>query len=217
MIREIDLAEISDGKRYSSNDMARIGCDGCKGCSACCKNMEAIVLDPFDIYNLSKGTGNTFSELLNDKIEVGIVDGVLLPNIRMDLNTGACNFLDTAGRCSIHAYRPGICRLFPLGRIYENGKFDYFIQKYECKKTNLSKVKIANWLDIPNIKKYESFVLEWHDLIKELGEDMKNSQSDVMRKKIGMVFLNIFYATPYDTEADFYEQFKERINKIKGV
>ena len=34
MIRELDLNEISDGKKYSSNDMVKLGCEECKGCSA---------------------------------------------------------------------------------------------------------------------------------------------------------------------------------------
>ena len=29
----------------------------------------------------------------------------------------SCTFLDENGRCSIHPFRPGICRLFPLDAI----------------------------------------------------------------------------------------------------
>ena len=54
MLREINLDEISDGKLYSSNDMARTDCKGCDGCSACCHGMgSSIVLDPLDVYRLS--------------------------------------------------------------------------------------------------------------------------------------------------------------------
>ena len=35
----------------------------------------------------------------------------------------AQKFLNEQGRCSIHDSRPGFCRLFPLGRFYENGGF----------------------------------------------------------------------------------------------
>ena len=40
----------------------------------------------------------------------------------------ACYFLNEEGRCSIHSFRPGICRLFPLGRFYEEEGFRYFLQ-----------------------------------------------------------------------------------------
>ena len=60
-------------------------------------------------------------ELLATSVELNVVDGVILPNLKMQGTREACAYLDAAGRCSIHPYRPGICRLFPLGRHYENG------------------------------------------------------------------------------------------------
>ena len=35
MNREVDINEISDGRRYRSGDMVKIGCSDCKGCSDC--------------------------------------------------------------------------------------------------------------------------------------------------------------------------------------
>ena len=55
--------------------------------------------------------------------------------------------MNDAGRCSIHPYRPGICRLFPLGRYYEEDGFRHILQIHECEKTNRSKVKIRKWMD----------------------------------------------------------------------
>lgn len=71
MEREIDLKEISDGRLYSSSDMVKADCGDCKGCSACCQGMgSSILLDPYDIYRLSTGTGLTFEDLLKDRIEL---------------------------------------------------------------------------------------------------------------------------------------------------
>ena len=33
MKRYVDMNEISDGKRYTGNDMAKLGCNECEGCS----------------------------------------------------------------------------------------------------------------------------------------------------------------------------------------
>ena len=66
--------------------------------------------------------------MLNNEFELNVVDGVILPNLKMSGQNDACGFLDENGRCSIHAVRPGICRLFPLGRYYENHDFSYFLQ-----------------------------------------------------------------------------------------
>ena len=118
MRRNIRLEEISDGRLYTANDMVKADCRDCEGCSACCQNMEAVVLDPLDIANLCQGLGKTFEELMGSAIELKIVDGVILPHLKMTGEEETCSFLDQNGRCSVHSFRPGICRLFPLGRYY---------------------------------------------------------------------------------------------------
>ena len=143
MLREINLDEISDGRLYSSNDMAKTDCKGCDGCSACCHGMgNSIVLDPLDVYRLSTNLSKSVNELLTGPLELNVVDGIILPNLKMARAEEACSFLDTNGRCTVHAFRPGICRMFPLGRFYENRSFQYFLQIHECPKTDRSKVKI---------------------------------------------------------------------------
>ena len=53
MLRNIDISDISDGKKYSINDMARVGCSDCSGCSKCCSDMgDFIILDPYDAVRL---------------------------------------------------------------------------------------------------------------------------------------------------------------------
>ena len=161
MERNWNMEERTDGKRYSSNDMVKAGCHDCLGCSACCHNMgTSIVLDPWDIYQLTTGLGQGMEELLAQAIELNVVDGLVLPNLKMQQQSEACFYLDENGRCRIHAYRPGICRLFPLGRIYENGTFQYFLQVHECKAEQKTKVKIKQWIGIPDIRTYEAFVLD---------------------------------------------------------
>ena len=148
MIRNIDIEEISDGKLYTANDMVKADCQDCKGCSACCHGMgESIVLTPLDAYRLTKGLGRSFQEILNEHLELSVCDGIILPNLKMTGSEEGCTFLNEQGRCTIHAYRPGICRIFPLGRVYEDGTFKYFLQVYECQNKNRSKIKVKKWVD----------------------------------------------------------------------
>ena len=56
----------------------------------------------------------------------GVVDGLIIPHLKMNVNTDSCTYLNKNGRCSIHPFRPGFCRLFPLGRYYENDSFHIF-------------------------------------------------------------------------------------------
>ena len=128
MLRDMDIKEISDGQLYKNNDMAKLGCNDCKGCSDCCKGMgNSIVLDPYDVYRLTEHLNCTFERLIGEAFELTVVDGLILPCLAMKGPEEACTFLNKEGRCSVHPYRPGICRLFPLGRIYEEDSFSYFL------------------------------------------------------------------------------------------
>ncbi|MDE7282525.1 MAG: YkgJ family cysteine cluster protein [Lachnospiraceae bacterium] len=207
-------------KLYGLNDMAKAGCNDCKGCFECCQGMgQSIVLDPYDIWQIECGLNCTFAELLQEKelIELNIEDGLILPNLKMQGAMEKCGFLNGEGRCSIHAYRPGLCRLFPLGRNYENHNLQYFLLEDACTNSTSAKVKIKKWLDIPDSRRYEEFLINWHDLrrilkekIADLKIDVKAGLSDMdIMKEINMKFLHIFYETQYLAD-DFYRQFDER-------
>lgn len=227
MKRQVDLKEISDGKLYGSNDLVKADCGDCEGCSACCRGMgQSIILDPMDVFRLTHGLGMRFEELLAGQVELHVVDGLILPNLRMQTpGTGVsgvqstresaetgrsekCGFLSEEGRCTIHAFRPGICRLFPLGRYYENGGFRYFLQVHECRKENRAKVKVKKWIDTPDVKRYEKFVNDWHDFLMAKEEYVRENPDE--RKAVAMEILKRFYLTPY-AEGDFYCQFEERL------
>ena len=211
MKRQVSMDEISDGKLYTLNDMVKAGCNDCKGCSSCCQGMgSSIVLDPLDVYRLCRNLGQSFEQLLAEKLELQVVDGIVLPNLKMGGEKEQCAFLNVEGRCSIHAFRPGICRLFPLGRDYENGSFRYFLQVHECKNQNRTKVKVRKWIDTPDLSKYERFVSDWHYFLLDLQEKLQSMSDENEIKRVSMEILRKFYLTAFDADQDFYEQFEER-------
>lgn len=220
MLRECNLDEISDGKKYSINDMVKADCDDCKGCSACCHGMgSSIVLDPLDVHRLMSHFQTRFEVLLEDKIELNIVDGVILPNLKMNTQAEGepCVFLDAEGRCSIHEDRPGICRIFPLGRVYEDNSFSYILQIHECQKENRSKVKVSKWIDTPDLKKNQQFITDWHYFLKAAQARLAAGGDEELIKRIAMQILQYFYIEPYHTDCDFYEQFDKRLIQMKKL
>lgn len=220
MKRFVDINEVSDGKLYTSNDLVKVECNNCIGCFNCCKNMgQSIVLDPYDIFRLGQGLKISFEELLTSNIELNVVDGIILPNLKMDNLKKCCNFLDDEGRCSIHKYRPGICRMFPLGRIYDKNSFKYFLQIYECSSKNKTKVKVKKWLDTPDIIKYEKYINDWHNLLLKLEGILQKADKDNLdiSKKVSMTILNNFYIDKYDYNQDFYIQFYERVKMFENI
>lgn len=187
MERNVEIDKISDGKRYGANDLVKVGCDDCRGCSACCHGMgDSIVLDPMDVYRLEKKLGKTMEEiLLAGNVALRVVDGVILPHLKMTEQSDRCSFLNEEGRCSIHDARPGFCRMFPLGRLYEDGTFSYFLQVNECPKENKTKVKVRRWLDTPELGKYEAFTTKWHYYLKEKQNAARESEDDAFRQQTG--------------------------------
>ena len=218
MKRNVILEEISDGNLYEANDMVKADCQDCKGCSDCCQGMgDTVILDPLDVHRLCAGLKKSPEELLGSALELGITDGNILPHLAMRGEQERCVFLNTEGRCSIHDIRPGFCRLFPLGRYYTEDGFKYILQIHECKKKNRSKIKVKKWLDTPNLKQYEKFVLDWHNFLLDVQEVFYETEDETLVKNLNMYVLSRFYYTPYKEDEDFYLQFYVRLEEAKKL
>lgn len=217
MKRYVSLEEISDGKLYKAKDLARADCLGCKGCSQCCRGMgESIVLDPLDVFRLTTGLGRDLQSMLSEgSVEWNVVDGLVLPNLKMAGAEEKCSFLDEEGRCSIHPFRPGICRLFPLGRYYGEHEFWYILQTGECGRPR-AKIQIGKWLDTPDLPRYETFVWEWHCLLTQARKLQEENQEGEFSKNLNLFLLRTFYMKDYSGD-DFYGQFRERISSYREI
>lgn len=212
MEHNVDLNEISDGKLYTKNDLVKLGCDSCNGKSSCCRFAEdTITLDPYDMYQLSTGEGLSF-ELLYGRALIALspVKGLLLPHLNFSEETGSCPFLEANGLCRIHGNRPGLCRLFPLARYFEKDQLHYILQIHECPNPVTPKVKIKNWLGIPNLEQYEAFLIQWHELIAATQQKVTAATDNQTIHTVTTVFLKLFYLTPYGKEECFYTQFTQR-------
>ena len=215
MKRYINLEDISDGKLYTSEDLVKAGCHDCRDCHLCCTGMgKSVILDPLDVHRMCAGLHVPFETLVGTYIELSFVDGIILPNLIMNPKTDSCNFLNADGRCDIHDFRPGFCRLFPLGRIYEDGGFKYFLQTKECPMPAKTKVRIRQWLGEDNITVYEAFVNQWHDTL-HYCQNIIQSLDDDNRQLLCTSILKFFYMTPYGNQ--FYDIFTRRAEKFLTV
>ncbi len=213
--------EINDmeTRLYKLQDMVKVDCMDCKGCSACCRGMgDTIILDPYDIYRLSMGLGQNFDSLLSDgRASLHVQDGLVLPSLSMS-QEGNCTFLNAEGRCGIHKSRPGLCRIYPLGRQYVEDEVYYFLLD-TCPKKEKVKTKVEKWIDTKNLPRYTAFLSDWHKLQKEckmrsatfLAEEGGEEKAGI----ISTTLLKVFYFLPYDAEQDFYTQYEERCVYMK--
>ncbi len=206
----------TDGKFYELEELVRANCQDCVGCHDCCTGMgDTILLDPYDVWILKSLPGYTIQKLLEEgKIALTMVGGLILPHIQMTSETDACPFLNAEGRCSIHACRPGMCRLFPLGRNYEDGKLNYILLTEECKKKNRSKMKVGQWIGVKPAEKYHDYILRWHDFRKSLAGLLEGAQEDEI-KSVTMYVLQTFYFTFDAPENAFFETFLQKLDYVE--
>lgn len=202
-------------KFYDLSDLVRADCHDCHGCSSCCRDMgDSILLDPYDAFQLEKA-GRPLQELLaGGVVALTVWQGMILPHLQMNAVTGACSFLSADGRCGIHDHRPGICRLFPLGRNFEDGKMNYFLLEDACENRSRSKIRVSRWLGVEPADMYHEFVLKWHDFRHEMADLLAGAQEE-QAKQLNLYLLNTFFLNAYDTTTDFYPQFEHRVGRIQ--
>lgn len=275
---------MSDLKLMHGREMARIACAACEGCGECCRGMgDSILLDPFDIYHLTKGLGRSFEDLLEKEVDLALARGVILPHLSMKetksgvpttprlpsmketksgvptmprlpsmketksgvptmprlpsmketksgVSTdageprslgengygeeGECVFLGGDGRCRIHDFRPGLCRLYPLGRQYHDGGFSYFVLPASCPGKNRSKVRISAYLEVPDFAAYEQYIQSWHDFLERLRKMLEKTEAEHF-KETCMAVLKLFFFLPYEGGRDFYLQYRRRLKKAE--
>ena len=93
------------------------GCSDCEGCHSCCEQMgDTVLVDPYDCKRLETELGMGFEQLMQSCVGLHVEEGLIVPHLKMQEQTDTCVFLNEAGRCSIHAYRLGICRLLSSGK-----------------------------------------------------------------------------------------------------
>ncbi len=231
--------EAGSFRTYDINELVRIASPRCKGCGRCCKDMgESIRLDPYDIQLLTAVTERSFDELLQDKvIGLHVDEGIILPHMAMrekddsvgEAGDSACYFLGLGNECTIHDARPGMCRLFPLGRNYRpDGGFDYFLVENACDIPGRSKVRISDWLEIRDLASYTAFVSAWHGLLgkcraairaaEEAEADDAVAGDNSYASAVSSFLLKVFYQTPFPAEDKaFYEAFRTRLTAAEDA
>lgn len=99
------------------DDRVELSC-GKDGCPAnCCTNGPPVVLNPYEIARICAGAGLSYEDLL-DIVDTDRAGG--LPLVLL-LRDPSCSFWTGQG-CRVYADRPLACRLFPLGRVFENSR-----------------------------------------------------------------------------------------------
>ena len=117
----------------------------CHRCLHCCHD-KRIQLNPYEVARLAKNRGVTTTDIR----ERWTVDGQGVELARTE--TGACVFLGIDG-CTVHADRPLVCRLYPLGRVIEpdgSERFERMEPHPQSRGEFLDRGTIADFLEAQN-------------------------------------------------------------------
>jgi len=178
----------------TADDHADIECSDCIGCeNSCCRELSAsITLDSYDMALLKKGLTKSFDEFLAENlVELRLINGAVVPILGNKPDKSECVFLREGGRCSIHPYRAGICRMYPLARLWQgNGNFAYYLQPGECTHRATKSTKVADWLGYEDTEAYEKEVKAYHARLKEYRMQYISARTPEEKQKIQENFFN---------------------------
>ncbi len=104
--------------RLGADDSFEFSCHKNVSCfTECCRLLE-LILTPYDVLRLRRGTGLSSREVLDRYVIEEWEEGDIFPRFYLtmvDDGRASCVFVTNEG-CSIYADRPGPCRAYPLGR-----------------------------------------------------------------------------------------------------
>lgn len=148
----------------------------CRRCLICCR-FKTIQLNPYEIARLASNRGLS-TTLFIERFTTN--SGTFLQS-KQD---GTCIFLD-AGGCSVHAARPLVCRLYPLGRHVDFLGVEHFSQMESdegCQGIFHENGTIEQYLEeqcaLPFMRAADRYLdLLWHLLegLKEQGSESSES------------------------------------------
>ena len=219
-----EIAENLDEMRLGPDDTFRFKC---YGCGKCCRDREDILLNPRDLFRLAKHLKLEPNQLIDRYCETYVGPQSLAPLVRL-LPRGKnkiCPLLKD-NRCSVHASKPIVCALYPLGRIYAAPKdkpdaqpeLGFILQQTTCggHKTNT----VRDYLESFGIPLEDEFYLEWNTLLMYLSgysrEALSKGFTMHMMDAVWETIHNVLYLH-YDMEADFQIQFSANAFSLRAM
>lgn len=200
----------------------------CRACGKCCRNRHDIILPPYDVYKISKYLNLSPEEMINQYCEWYIGPDSKLPIVRI-LPRGAgnvCPFMQNK-LCTIHAVKPGVCALFPLGRAIlhdesqSGNEILYFKQDVDC--SVKKEYSLEEWLMRVGLHESEEYFLAWSQftyLASPLMQSIENKVprsfvTTLYRKLYSVLYLTYVHTEPYISQ--FQRNTKQCLNALTVI
>lgn len=220
------IAENFESMKIGLDDSFRFHCTMC---GKCCIHREDIILNPYDLFRVSKKLGMEPKDFVARYCEayLGGSSRMVIVRLRPVGEDRRCPLLE-GKKCSVHQAKPAVCALYPLGRglNQEIGKaseishrsIQYILQKPDCGDESETHT-VREWISGFDFLLEEDFVPEWMQMIMDYGGAVKKLETvhgeffiNVLSMSIlGTVYLN------YQLDEPFMPQFRKNDKEYREV
>lgn len=224
------MEDILDNMQNNSLELDDAFAFKCRGCGKCCKNREDILLTTRDLYNIAVSLGRTIEYVVERYCEVYIGRDSRMPIIRL-MPTGperVCPLM-RGKKCIVHAAKPSVCALFPLGRAVSFDRADkkeikaedirpvYFSQPAVCGTQDKSQT-VREWLTQFGIPIEDEFYGLWNENLAFLSDFFRELEKNNVTEKSMEIIRNAavrhLYIS-YDPKMALIPQFRENTTHMK--
>lgn len=144
----------------------------CRACSRCCRG-KVILVGPHEILGMSRALGINTSELLSRYTNQG---GTALRTTE----DGRCVFVGPDG-CRVHARRPLVCRLYPLGRKTDaegRESFSMYATQPDCEAVIGRDGTVATYLESQGVEPYFAWSQRYSKIYRRMIELLGGAELD---------------------------------------
>lgn len=216
------IVENFDNIKIGLDEPFRFHCDQC---GKCCIHREDILLNPRDLYNVSKELSKTPKEIFELYCECYIGSDSRFPIVRIKPRGSIkrCPLLKDR-KCSVHKSKPTVCALFPIGRCIslEQEKKEitteditYIFNKPGCGDDSETHT-VREWLGEFGVPIEDTYFLLWNDVLIKLSsifrQAEKKAHPSLMDKVWDITFIKLYLG--YDMTQDFLPQFEQSSREL---
>lgn len=203
----------------------------CTQCGKCCIHREDILLNPKDVYNMSKELGISPEVLIERYGEIYVGPDSRVPIVRLKPRGSVrrCPLLKDR-KCMVHPAKPTICAMFPLGRclVMENPREDTKSSAWDCVRYIYSNPgcgdrsethTVREWLERFGIPLEDEFFLNWQGMVVEMTSIFREVEDRMSEETMGLVWttaLSVLYLH-YDMGQEFAPQFDENARNFRKL
>ena len=224
-----ELAKRMDEITLGLDDTFQFRCDRC---GKCCRDREDILLSPRDIYKMSKHLGITPLQFYHQYCISHIGPSSRVPIVRLEPQGEhmVCPLLK-GNSCSVHAVKPSVCALYPLGRYMKIDKEDfnagtlggasvqYLLQDdVDCgDKTETHTVR--EWLAGFEIAIEDEAFIAWNEALSMFSPRIKEIETRLKPFSQMLLFesMKVGLYLNYRTDREFLPQLRENIKGFQHL